>query len=585
MKVKKFVCLILFWKLYLISSPSFADVCISCPYGGYANNFVPNEGKLASFDLNNSRYVYVEFLWTQEAKLEYLISHDLTTLEPDVRFFGDYLYTHGIVDVGQFGNGYPSENMVVRHDKFPCPYADASLDDNPDFESIITIGSSCADKFESGVIYYTKTRVTSGEPFGDVEFRFQRGTWQLSPDCVMNVGDYFTGPIYVEIQLMAPLCVFKCCDEYLGQSSSVAIFSEQDPLKVPGCKRWYFNSEENVEPLSCYEVCNNNLDDDYDGLTDCDDPDCSNTAYCGTLIDPPLDPCATTTSGNGYYCGSDDELYNYHGNYDALVYCQNGATISVDFCENGCVENNPTLDAYCLPSACTPVCSPGQTRCSGNNVEICSSDQCSFVYDHTCGSQTCVNGSCITQADPPPNITSVSCTSYQRGDSATCTIYGSNFNCGISSNTFIAGLFGGHVPCSSTQITISGTWDCIEPLGLKQVSHKNPDNQRDDTYNLVNLQMGELQIADVWQDYVHEGAIGVEMGANGCNFGQNVVFYAGFIEVGQSAYLSAENQVLATGNVLGTTANSPVDVCVAKYPNATDPFDKKCWYNYIQINP
>jgi hypothetical protein len=431
--------------------------------------------------------------------------------------------------------------------------------------------------------------------------RFQRGKWVFEPD-VTDVEDYIGlvcgfdltpnipyDPL-VPNYAFAPLCIFSCCD---ALPSAQYVVPKSENVVPPNCKIWNYNYSSGTSSIAaCTETnCADGSDNDVDGLTDCDDPDCENTAYCGTLIDPPLDPCGTTTSGNGYYCGQNQEIHE--GNFGELYYCYNGMASDPPQgspepgpCpDNNCIVETPGTDDHCFEPGCTQICSTNETRCSGNNVEICAPDQCSFVYDHGCGSQTCISGQCITQADPPPNITSVSCTNTMRGESATCTIYGSNLNCGNGSNTYIAGLFGGHVPCSSTQITVSGTWACIEPLGLKQVSHKNPDNQRDDTFNLVNLQMGELRITSVWQQTVHEGAINVPMGANGCNFGQNPVFYAEFIDVGQTAYLSAENQVLATGNVAGTTANSPVDVCVAKFPNSTDPFDKKCWDNYIQIIP
>jgi hypothetical protein len=306
-----------------------------------------------------------------------------------------------------------------------------------------------------------------------------------------------------------------------------------------------------------------------------------------TIIDPPIDPCASVTSGNGYYCGSDDELKDYPGNGDDLVYCVNGMTISVEYCENGCEENDPTLDAYCLPAGCTPVCNPGQTRCNGNSVEVCSADRCDYVFSYSCSAnQTCANGSCSTVTAPAPVINSVSCTSYQRGSTnVTCTIHGSNFDCGAGSNTFVGELYNGPAQsCTSTQLVVSGSWPCNSLLGFKQVSHRNPDNQRDDKYNLVQTVMGELKITSVWQQTVHQGAINVSMGANGCNFGDTVVFWAGGIQI-SNTHLQAQDQVLATGTVTGTTTDSPVDVCVAKYAGAQVGFDKKCWYDYINIIP
>lgn len=42
------------------------------------------------------------------------------------------------------------------------------------------------------------------------------------------------------------------------------------------------------EPL--FEICDNSLDDDGDGLTDCDDGDCADSSVCQE--DPPTPSCA-----------------------------------------------------------------------------------------------------------------------------------------------------------------------------------------------------------------------------------------------------------------------------------------------------
>ena len=120
----------------------------------------------------------------------------------------------------------------------------------------------------------------------------------------------------------------------------------------------------------------------------------------------------------------------YQANTNELYFCVNGISSipsvgepAVGPCPNGCFENIPTDDAYCIPDGCTPICNPGNSQC---NVEVCADDYCSFEYDHTCDiDEVCTNGVCVLQnnPDPAPNISSVNCGSYQRGDITTCTIY------------------------------------------------------------------------------------------------------------------------------------------------------------------
>ncbi len=328
---------------------------------------------------------------------------------------------------------------------------------------------------------------------------------------------------------------------------------------------------------------------------DCDDDagDIDNSNYdpvtgiCNTLIDPPTDPCSTVTSGNGYYCGSNEELTGYVGDDNDLVYCQNGMTVYVETCAEGCQQNLPGYDDECIDTSCTPICSPGQTQCNGNDVEVCSADQCSYEFYYSCDAdQTCSNGTCITTTAPPPVINSVSCTSYYRGDTnVTCTVYGSNFDCSAGSNAYIANFYNGPAQtCSSTQFTVSGDWVCNQELGFKQVSYRNSDNQRDDRTNLLELLMGDLFITNAWQQTVHEGATNVPMGANGCNFGENVVLFVEGVAI-TNTHLNAEDQVLGDGEVTWPAGSPASMLCVAKYSGASIGPDKECLYNYVTIVP
>jgi hypothetical protein len=337
-----------------------------------------------------------------------------------------------------------------------------------------------------------------------------------------------------------------------------------------------------------YENCENGLDDDDDGDVDCYDSDCFESSECNCISG---DPCCSVVSGNKYYCGQDDEMYN--GNFDELYLCVDGVSTvppagypGIGMCYYGCSVNNLGSDAYCLEETCTPICNPGNSQCSGNNVEVCASDYCSFVYDHTCDiDENCINGICILQnnPDPAPVISHVICGSYQRGDTTTCTIYGSNFVAGGS--TFIADMENRQIlSFSSIQIQVRGTWACVNDLGAKQVSHLNPDGQRDDKYNLITIVMGELQITAEWPGDLHEGDSGFQVGFNGCNFGQNSVVYVEGVQL-TNIHLQAPDQVLATGAVVAESDGTSGDKCVAKYSGATSSFDKKCCYDCITILP
>ncbi len=276
----------------------------------------------------------------------------------------------------------------------------------------------------------------------------------------------------------------------------------------------FYDSEAGICHPGTEDNCTNEVDDDFDGLTDCHDPDCA------------LDP-------------------------DCII-------------------------------GCTPICMIGDTQCGGNTVERCAQNECEFEYWYSCNAnEICVNGSCILQTDPAPVISNVSCDTYFRGEQATCTIQGNNFQAG--GNTYIEDLENRNIiSLNSTQIVVEGLWDCINPLGFKQVSHVNPDSQRDDTYNLVETIMGELMIFSYYQTSVNLSDTNIPMGFVGCNFGPTPSLWTEGISLSNQQML-AEDHVRAYGTI--TNAPGTYDRCIAKYPGATSSFDKKCEYNSLTILP
>ncbi len=585
---------------------SFTTPCIS---GGTANTFVPSIGTLSAYEKNGHRLVEVTFLWDNEYRLSYLQADHDHTLEPDAEFWGPNHYAQRIALSYDFdlGRMFPDEPTVITSTQssgnidyvYPFPYADAVIDD--DDPRFVTVGSVHAFLFHHEVVYRTISRTTTSytgnTDFGPIALRFQRGKWVFYPE-ILDIEDYIGLVCGVDIDPinpvnplipnypLAPLCVFSCCDEL---PSAHYVVARQDKVYPPACRAWgfdYFSSSGITE--KCIESdCSDGEDNDVDFLTDCEDPDCAGSPDCITVIEPPTDPCSTVTSGNGYYCGSNEELTGYVGDDNDLVYCQNGMTVYVETCAEGCQQNLPGYDDECIDTSCTPICSPGQTQCNGNDVEVCSADQCSYEFYYSCDAdQTCSNGTCITTTAPPPVINSVSCTSYYRGDTnVTCTVYGSNFDCSAGSNAYIANFYNGPAQtCSSTQFTVSGDWVCNQELGFKQVSYRNSDNQRDDRTNLLELLMGDLFITNAWQQTVHEGATNVPMGANGCNFGENVVLFVEGVAI-TNTHLNAEDQVLGDGEVTWPAGSPASMLCVAKYSGASIGPDKECLYNYVTIVP
>ena len=563
-----------------------AELCPVCDdQDAFASQFMPSYGTIMAYDEpDDARYVYNGFAWETDYGHSWYILGDYSTLEPKVIFPGTGPYTTDFdppFDWG-FGAYMPSSSRIVYSSNMPCPYADMTTST---FVPTITVGSACANNFQTGEKYYTISRVNRNSPSGYMWAYYQRGRWGIFP--IAPTAAYL-GPVCHEfnnepVWEIAPACTYCCANTTENQVNDIEVIKESDPVAVPGCHNWVWTNGQSIL-TQCEETeCSDEQDNDKDGFTDCDDPDCVNSLYC----DPLFDPCSSVTSGNGYYCGDNPELVNYSGSDDDLVYCFEGAISSVEYCEEGCQSNFPGENDECIDTSCTPICSFGQTQCNGNDVEVCSANLCSFTFDHSCSSgQICSNGICVTSTAPAPVINSVSCTSYLRGvTNITCTIYGSNFDCGSGSNTFIGGYYSGPAQsCTSTQLVVSLDWNCIGPIGLVQVSHRNPDNQRDDKFNVLEVLMGELIIDVAWQSTVHEGANNVPMGANGCNFGQNVVFWVDGILL-SNVHLQAEDQVRATGMVVGSVADSPVDICIAKYSNAQIGFDKKCLLGYVTIIP
>ncbi len=73
---------------------------------------------------------------------------------------------------------------------------------------------------------------------------------------------------------------------YIGRASSNYFDGNLDEMRISkGTARWTSDFSDDIpsEPYSAEETnCNDGIDNDNDGLTDCEDPDCSNDPICGS---------------------------------------------------------------------------------------------------------------------------------------------------------------------------------------------------------------------------------------------------------------------------------------------------------------
>ncbi len=332
-----------------------------------------------------------------------------------------------------------------------------------------------------------------------------------------------------------------------------------------------------------------------DGLCKCMGEPCSqNQKTCqGNSVASCVQKDGCWTWGTPTSCAWDEVCSDGNCvNKCSQVTCDDGNPCTNDSCANGqcsflpnsgqsCSDGNScTVGDVCQAGSCQP---GGPKNCDDGNA--CTTDSCSAgsckhsnVPDGTaCAtSKVCKAGTCVTDG---PVAGTASCTSYKRGESTTCTLNGSGF---VSGGTlWISGCVGypANKTVTATKITTTFTWPCNCELMTAPASYKNPDGKKADWTSLGKTVMGKTYVTEHWPAQAKKGST-MEYGFNGCNLTTTV--WIGGVQL-SNIKLQAQDQVLATGKVIGSPGDAGVgEKCAKKAPGATGD-DAWCCTNCFKI--
>jgi len=151
------------------------------------------------------------------------------------------------------------------------------------------------------------------------------------------------------------------------------------------------------EPSSC-EICNDQIDNDGDGLTDCDDDKCIGNEACASV-------CGNGNLESGEACDNGDG--NGYCPYTCSLDCTlNSCEICDDQIDNDGDENTDCDDADCVEDeACA---TPGTISielndpAAGQTTDVEKNEAFEFTATVTCNGGAC--GDAIVTLDPPANI-------------------------------------------------------------------------------------------------------------------------------------------------------------------------------------
>jgi hypothetical protein len=276
----------------------------------------------------------------------------------------------------------------------------------------------------------------------------------------------------------------------------------------------------------------------------------------GACNQPPADPCANASSGNGAYCGASLGA----GNPDTLYDCQNKATASSKACPAGCQVNPPLVADVCKPAGdpCVNANAGNGAYCgaslgAGNpdtlydceNKATASSTQCAAgcqvsppqtpdVCKSNGGGSCCLNH--------PPGVVTQPFTACGNGGSH----YGIDYGTPVGTPIY-AGIAGtvvgsalGFPNCYSNGCSAS-CWNSFNYVKLKS-DCGDPGNGADDLF-VYYLHIDSLGAGIANGSHVDQGQLVAYSGNSGCSSGPHIHLETASVPKGSSAVLNTCSSV------------------------------------------
>lgn len=259
------------------SIPNQGSVIIGEEYLGDTNFF----GKPIK-----TKFMLARFLWISNSDLAWYKTQQWPTVEVEATVIPSELDVRDVVTVDDID--LPFEGQFVNYQVVPCRYKDTRLGDafTSKGVSVVTVGSACAASFKTKQLYYALATLSGS--FGKLEtFRFQPGRWAPEDFYTFKTENTCKNAAQEVLEKqtdfgLAKNCVFSCVTCWPNQEGTYPVVRpENDQLHdLPGCWEWRFENDPSQFAKCRESKCDDGIDNDYDGLVDCDDPDCSKHSVC-----------------------------------------------------------------------------------------------------------------------------------------------------------------------------------------------------------------------------------------------------------------------------------------------------------------
>ncbi len=273
----------------------------------------------------------------------------------------------------------------------------------------------------------------------------------------------------------------------------------------------------------------------------------------GACMQPPQDPCANASSGNGAYCGASLGA----GNPDTLYQCQNGMTASSMGCPNGCKVQPPGVADSCNPSGdpCVNASSGNGLYCGGSingdasvlyncqNMATASSTACAAGCQVMPPGQpdACapVNGGecCLNK---PPGVLTQSYSACGMGG----VHYGIDYGTPVGTPIY-AGMSGsvvahklGYPNCYNNGCS-SDCWNAFNYVKIKS-DCGDPDQPNNDFF-IYYLHIDDMAAGVGNGTHVDQGQLLAYAGNSGCSSGPHIHIETASVPAGQSTSLNTCN--------------------------------------------